>query len=109
MYKSSKKDRVGMIHRRIAGFDYMCSGNLRRRYAVCGTINCRCKGKPPKPHGPYFYWSRLIDGRIVQKVLSKDQARIVAEGIANRRRLKALLRDWEEETLRSIKTQDVRQ
>ena len=104
MYKSSRNNRIAALKRQIAGFDYMCSGNLRHRFAVCGTLNCRCKAKPPAPHGPYFYWSRLRDGKVVQMVLSPDQAKIVAKGIVNYRTLKALLRKWGEETLRSIKT-----
>ena len=86
----------------------MCSGNLRRRFTVCGTLNCRCKAKSPAPHGPYFYWSRLRDGKVVQRVLSLDQAKIVAKGIGNYRTLKALLRKWEDETLRSIETRRAR-
>lgn len=94
--------RIAAVQRRIAGFDYVCSGNLRQRYAVCGTENCRCKAHPPEPHGPYYYWSRLLGGKVVQRVLSQEQAEVVARGIANYREVRKLLRKWEEETIRSI-------
>jgi hypothetical protein len=104
MYKSSaSRKRVAALRGRIAGFDYVCSGNLRRRYAVCGTPNCRCKGRTAQPHGPYYYWSRLLSGKVVQRVLSPEQAEIVARGIKNYRQAKRLLRSWEEETVRDIK------
>jgi hypothetical protein len=106
MYKSSTSSskRIATLKRKIAGFDRMCSGNLRRRHTICGTLNCRCKAQSPEPHGPYYYWSRLLAGKVVQRVLSQDQAEIVARGIENYRQLKTLLRKWEEETVRSIES-----
>ena len=94
--------RIEALRRKLADFDYICSGNLRLRYAVCGTPNCRCKAQPPEPHGPYHYWSRLISGKVVQRVLSPEQAKIVARGIENYREARALLRRWEAETVRSL-------
>lgn len=102
MYKSTPSKRIAALKRRIAGMDYVCSGNLRRRYSVCGTHNCRCKAQAPEPHGPYYYWSRLLAGKVVQRVLSHKQAQIVASGIENYRAVRALLRQWEEETARNI-------
>ena len=90
------------LQRRITRIDYLCSGNLRRRYTVCGTKNCSCKARPPSPHGPYHYWSRLLGGKVVQRVLSLEQARIVERGIGNYRGVKRLLRQWEEETVQTI-------
>jgi len=96
--------RIAALRRRIAGFDYVCFGNLRRRYTVCGTNNCRCKAQPPKPHGPYFYWSRLLAGKVVQRVLSPEQAEVAARGIKNYRSIRDMLRKWEEETVRTIES-----
>lgn len=98
------RKRIATIQRRVADFDYVCSGNLRRRYTICGTANCRCKARPPEPHGPYHYWSRLLAGKVVQRVLLPEQAEIVAKGIENYRQVRALLRRWEEETVRTIET-----
>jgi len=98
------RNRIAVLQRRIAGFDYVCSGNLRRRYTVCGTNNCRCKAQPPEPHGPYFYWSRLLAGKVVQRVLSPEQAEVVARGIENYRSIRDLLRKWEDETVRTVES-----
>jgi hypothetical protein len=104
MPKSSDNSnkRIAALQRRIAGFDFVCSGNLRQRYTVCGTANCRCKAQPPEPHGPYYYWSRLLGGKVVQRVLSPEEAEIVARGIKNYREVRELLRRWEEETVRKL-------
>jgi hypothetical protein len=41
---------------------------------------------------------------VVQRVLSPEQAKIVTKGIENYRKVKALLRRWEEETVRAMET-----
>ena len=98
------RKRITTIQRRVAGFDYVCTGNLRLRYTICGTANCRCKARPSEPHGPYHYWSRLLAGKVVQRVLLPEQANIVARGIENYRQIRALLLKWEEETVRTVET-----
>lgn len=105
MSESSRSNkRIAALRARLARFDYVCAGNLRRRYAVCGTPNCRCKAQPPALHGPYYYWSRLLGGKVVQRVLAPEDAEIVARGIENYREARALLRRWEEEVVRIIET-----
>jgi hypothetical protein len=69
---------------------------------ACGKERCRCKRKPAVLHGPYYYWSRRHGGRLVQRVLSPEQAEFVREAIKNYRKVQQLLRRWEEETVKSI-------
>jgi hypothetical protein len=106
---NSSGKRLAVLKERLLRLDYMCSGNLGRRYTVCGVKNCRCKAQPPARHGPYYYWSRLLDKKVVQRVLSPEDAAIVAKGIKNYRQAKALLRKWEEETVRVLKISRGRQ
>lgn len=94
--------RIAALKARLMRFDCVCSGNLRSRSTVCGAKNCRCKAHPPEHHGPYYYWSRLLDGKVVQRILSPADAKIVARGIKNQRQVKKLLREWEEETVRAL-------
>ncbi|MFQ5473258.1 MAG: DUF6788 family protein [Planctomycetota bacterium] len=105
MPKSSRfAKRIVALRGRFLRFEYVCSGNLRRRYAVCGTKNCRCKAQPPALHGPYYYWSRMVGGKVVQRVLAPEDAEVVRKGIENYREARTLLRKWEEETVRDIET-----
>lgn len=60
------------------------------------------QGYTARAHGPYYYWSRLLKGKVVQRVLSLEQVEIVARGIENYREAKELLRRWEEETAATI-------
>lgn len=97
--------RIAALRNQFVGFDYVCSGTLLRRVLVCGKPNCRCKAEPPVLHGPYYYWSRRQKGRVVQKVLSAEQAQLVRRAIANYRAALRLLRRWEAETARIAQTQ----
>ncbi|MBI3631098.1 MAG: hypothetical protein HY221_02065 [Candidatus Sungbacteria bacterium] len=97
--------RISALRRRLADFDYVCSGTLLRRSLICGKDNCRCKADPPALHGPYYYWSRRHSGRLLQKVLSLSQAKFVERAIRNYRKALQLLRQWEAETARVVDRQ----
>lgn len=92
------------LQKEIASFDVVCSGNLRRRILICGKKNCRCKGKAPMLHGPYHYWSRRHGGRLVQRVLTTAQAKIVGRAIRNYKSIRRILLRWEQETVKVIET-----
>jgi hypothetical protein len=100
-----KKKLIASLKRRLVRFDHICSGTLLRRSLICGKANCRCKAAPPALHGPYYYWSRRHGGRIVSKVLSTSQAKIVEKAIRNYRRALQLLRKWEAQTIKIIEQQ----
>ena len=102
MHSLASHKRIAGLQQRFTRFDYICSGNLRRRYTVCGIKNCCCKAQPPARHGPYYYWSRLLGGKVVQKVLSPQQAKLVAKAIKNYKEARELLRKWEIETSQFI-------
>ena len=46
----------------LAGLDHVLPGSLLHRWMRCGKTNCRCKADPPTLHGPYFQWTRTVDG-----------------------------------------------
>lgn len=49
----------------------------------CGNPTCRCKGDPPQLHGPYWQWSRKVDGKTVSIRLTDAQAELVRGWITN--------------------------
>ena len=73
----------------------LCSGNLYERYTPCGKKNCRCQDREnPKLHGPYYVWTRNIDGKQVSRTLRPGpELEKLKEGIENYNRLQALLGD----------------
>lgn len=98
--------RIAQIRDQIARLEYLCSGTLLRRWKVCGKPQCRCAQDPSSRHGPYYEWSRREGNRLAHTSLSAEEARQVAQAIRNYRRLRALLRKWERQSLRAIRADE---
>ena len=69
---------------------FIAPGSVLERYTVCGTPGCRCHANPPTRHGPYFQYTRKVDGKTLTRRLTPEQADRYREWIANRRRLDQL-------------------
>lgn len=83
--------------------DYALPGTLARRFMRCGKTNCRCKADPPALHGPYWHWTRTIAGKTQSRTLTEDQAQRYQPWFDNARRLRELLTDLEERSLRAFR------
>lgn len=69
---------------------FVAPGSVIERHTVCGTPGCRCHGDPPTRHGPYFQYTRKLDGKTLTRRLTPEQAERYREWIANRRTLDQL-------------------
>ena len=98
--RQSARQRIKELRDEIRKVDYVCSGTLHERTKVCGKPTCRCAVDLEARHGPYFEWSRLEGGRLVHRLLTKEQAELLRRAIGNYRRVQHLLRSWEDQTLR---------
>ena len=96
------RQRTRALRRAISAMDYVASGTLHLRTKVCGRSNCRCADDPSARHGPYHEWSRRSGGRLVHRVITAQQAEIIARAIANHRELQQLLALWAEETASAV-------
>lgn len=67
-----------------------------QRLTVCGKPGCRCQASPPQLHGPYWQWSRSVDGKTLTRRLTAEQAQLYKQWIDNARRLDALIAKMEE-------------
>lgn len=74
----------------IRDLGFVAPGSVIERYTVCGTPGCRCHGDPPTRHGPYFQYTRKVDGKTLTRRLTAEQADRYRQWIANRRRLDEL-------------------
>lgn len=100
------RERIAHIRNALGTVDYLCSGTLLKRLKVCGKPGCRCAQDPQARHGPYYEWGRMKGGKLVHKMLSPKQAATLRLAIANYRRVRKLLRDWENQTERLIEYED---
>ncbi len=96
------RQRTLELRRAISAMDYVASGTLHSRTKVCGRANCRCADDPSARHGPYHEWSRRTGGRLVHRVITAQQAEIIARAIVNHRKVQQLLALWAEETASEV-------
>lgn len=89
---------IEAIREAISQIDYVCSGTLLARMNTCGKPNCRCAKDPAARHGPYYQWGHMKAGKLVSRLVSPEQAELLAVATANYRKLKKLIRTWETET-----------
>ena len=73
------------LQQRLAHTSWICHGSL-----VCRPLMRRIRGRQVKK-GPYYLWTCKVKGRTRSQALSKDQYRLLAQAIANRRRLQQIL------------------
>jgi hypothetical protein len=74
---------------------FVSPGSVVRRFMRCGKPNCRCHADPPQLHGPYWQWTRAVNGKTLTRNLTEEQARLYQEWIANRRRLTKILTEMD--------------
>jgi hypothetical protein len=96
--------RIRHIQAQIARFDYVCSGTVLTRTKVCGKPGCRCATDPEARHGPYHEWSRREGDRLVHSIVSSSEARVLGRAIRNYRAIQRLLRNWQDQSVKAIRT-----
>lgn len=70
-------------------------GTVLRRLVPCGKSGCRCQADPPQLHGPYYDWTRKVKGKTVSVRVTKEQARLLKQWIANARQLDRIVADMQ--------------
>jgi len=75
----------------IAGTGMVLAGSITQRAMRCGRAGCACRADPPRPHGPYWQWTRKVAARTVCRWLSPGQKDDYQPWIDNSRRLRELL------------------
>lgn len=70
-------------------------GTLTERYTRCGRAGCRCMADPPRPHGPYWSWTRKVANKTVTRYLSEEQYQRYRPWFENARRARQLLAELE--------------
>jgi len=87
----------------IQALDYVISGSLQKRSYRCGKANCRCKTEGIL-HGPYYQWTRKVNGKTVNISLDPESADTVKEWIRNNRELRKLRQRMEKISLAALRS-----
>lgn len=89
------RQRVRQLATQLARTGFLKKGSVIQHYARCGNPDCRCQRDPSQRHGPYYRWSTKVGGKTVTRHLSDEEGRLYVEWIANRRRVREILRQIE--------------
>lgn len=98
MARTTPEQRLETYERRyrdlaaqLAEIGLISAGSITRRYTRCATPGCKCRAEPSEPHGPYWQWTRKIDGKTVTRRLTPAEAKLYREWIANDRHMRRLI------------------
>jgi hypothetical protein len=97
--------RIAALRERLNAVDELCSGTLLEHRTRCGRAGCACAKDPDARHGPYYDWGHMQAGKLVHRRVSAEQAARLRLAIANYRKVKTLLLEWEKETELLIDTE----
>ena len=89
------------LQRALSQVGYFRRGTLLKRFMACGKSGCACQASPPRLHGPYYQWTRKVDGKTVTVRLTREQADLLAVWIATGRELHRITAQMERLSLRA--------
>lgn len=107
--RTHARQRIARMHEEFTRIEYICAGTLQHRTRVCGKPGCRCARDPAARHGPYYEWGRIEDGRLIHSKLSRDEAQRFVQAMRQYRRLKRLLRRWQQASVQAMLAENVEQ
>lgn len=90
------EDRHRRLAAQLAEIGFLSRGSVVASYTSCGKDACRCRSDPKQRHGPYWQWTRAVQGRTVSQRLSAGQAELYRQWIANGRALDRIVSRMQE-------------
>jgi len=75
----------------ISAIGFTATGTLLRSPNECGSGGCSCHTDPARRHGPYWQYTRKVNGKTVTRRLTGAQAALYNEWISNGRALREVL------------------
>lgn len=85
------RERLSSCYDEMRLIGFILRGTVNRRLMRCGNPGCKCRGNPPALHGPYYDWTRKVEGKTVSVRLTQEEAKTVREWIGHARRLDEVL------------------
>jgi hypothetical protein len=96
---TGQQARAAGIAAELASLGLALPGTLIERHVRCGKPGCRCHADPPVLHGPYWQWTRKLDGKTITRLVPEDQLDDYRQWLDNHRQLRALVAELEALTL----------
>ena len=93
---------IDKLKAKIVAKECIVNGTLAKQYKQCGKANCRCRKEKDLWHGPYWIWTRKVNGKTKTKTLSKEQAVVVKKAIREMKELNQLIEKWRAQSVKEI-------
>ena len=87
------------LKKQLRQMGFVCLGSIAKRWLPCGKSSCVCHRDRRRRHGPYYHWTRKVDGRTESRMLPESLVRLYREGIRNHRRLDVIIKKMREVSL----------
>ncbi len=97
MSRPTARDRAAQakIAADLGSVGFALPGTVLERRIRCGKPGCRCAADPPRLHGPYYQWTRKVNGKTETRLLSAAQMARYASWFENAKRLRILTSELE--------------
>ncbi len=97
MPRPDAQDRAAQarIAAQLGSAGFALPGTILERRIRCGKPGCRCAADPPQLHGPYYQWTRKVQGVTETRLLSGAQLARYASWFENARRIRTLTNELE--------------
>lgn len=104
------RDEIHQITKELAALARtgILPGSLQQRHTYCGKPGCACQADPPRPHGPYWQWTRKVAGKTVTRRLTPEQSDRYRTWIDNDRRVHQLIARLEQIAITGLETDQPR-
>ncbi len=101
MPRPNAKDRKvqATIAAQLGWTGFALPGTILVRHTCCKKPGCRCGADPPQLHGPYYQWTRKVNGKTVTRLLTEEQMERYRSWFDNAKRIRALAGQLEELSL----------
>jgi uncharacterized protein DUF6788 len=100
----AQRTRVGRITAGLATIGPTLPGTITRRETRCGKPGCRCGADPPQLHGPYWWWTRSVDGKTITRILPDELYERYRPYFDHQRRARQLLAELDAIGLAALET-----
>lgn len=94
------------IARALAQVGFALPGSVSVRHYRCGKPNCACHAEPPRLHGPSIQWTRKVNAKTVNRVLTPEQWEDYKAWFEAARALRALVAELEALSLEILEEDD---
>jgi len=97
---AQRLERLQARHRalaaRLSEIGFLTRGSVVKATTTCGKPSCRCHTDAAARHGPYWQWTRAVEGKTITRRLTEAEALRYREWVGNRRQAVRILEQMEE-------------